>query len=122
MNRVAILLFLITLGGSTFGQEKLWVNQTKVNDAMKFESQLNPDVKFLNQNIFMSSDYYGITERMLTFQLRELEKDGLVKRTVHAEVPPRVDYELTIIAKELIPIWAKLSQWGKKHKKIVVQQ
>ncbi|PUV25062.1 MULTISPECIES: winged helix-turn-helix transcriptional regulator [Sphingobacterium] len=64
----------------------------------------------------------GITERMLTLQLRELEKDGLVKRTVHAEVPPRVDYELTIIAKELIPIWAKLSQWGKKHKKIVVQQ
>lgn len=58
MKRVTILLFLITLSGITFGQEKLWVKQTKVNDAMKFESQLNPDTKFLNQNIFMSSDYY----------------------------------------------------------------
>ncbi|WP_347374058.1 helix-turn-helix domain-containing protein [Aequorivita sp. Q41] len=60
-----------------------------------------------------------ITERMLTLQLRELEKDGLVKRTVYAEVPPRVDYELTPIAIELIPIWSKLSNWGAKYKKLV---
>ena len=58
----------------------------------------------------------AITERMLTLQLRELEKEGLVKRTVYAEVPPRVDYELTDIAKELVPIWNQLSQWGAKHK------
>ncbi|QMV67971.1 hypothetical protein HS960_10005 [Sphingobacterium paramultivorum] len=63
MKRVTILLFLITLSGITFGQEKLWVKQTKVNDAMKFESQLNPDPKFLNQNIFMSSDYYPYLEK-----------------------------------------------------------
>ncbi|KPE49226.1 winged helix-turn-helix transcriptional regulator [Chryseobacterium indologenes] len=61
----------------------------------------------------------GITERMLTLQLRELEKAGLVKRTVHAEVPPRVDYELTEIAGELIPIWKQLSDWGKKHKNLI---
>lgn len=61
----------------------------------------------------------GITERMLTLQLREMEKDGLVKRTVYAEVPPRVDYELTEIAKELVPIWSKLSKWGSKHKVLV---
>ncbi|NIG54706.1 helix-turn-helix domain-containing protein [Chitinophaga sp. Cy-1792] len=58
----------------------------------------------------------GITERMLALQLKELEKAGLVKRTVYAEVPPRVDYELTAIARELVPIWAQLSQWGRKHK------
>ncbi len=58
----------------------------------------------------------GITERMLTLQLRELEKEGLVKRTVYAEVPPRVDYELTDIAKELIPIWRLLENWGARHK------
>jgi len=58
----------------------------------------------------------GITERMLTLQLRELEKEGLVKRTVYAEVPPRVEYAMTDIAKELIPIWNQLSQWGQKHK------
>ena len=59
---------------------------------------------------------------MLTLQLRELEKAGLVKRTVHAEVPPRVDYELTNIAKELIPIWKQLSDWGNKHKSLIQEE
>lgn len=61
----------------------------------------------------------GITERMLTLQLRELEKEGLVKRTVYAEVPPRVDYELTEIANDLIPIWRHLESWGAKHKSLL---
>lgn len=61
----------------------------------------------------------GITERMLTLQLRELEKESLVKRTVHAEVPPRVDYELTAIARELIPIWKQLDEWGGKHREMM---
>jgi len=61
----------------------------------------------------------GITERMLTLQLRELEKDGLLKRTVYAEVPPRVDYELTPIATELIPIWRQLEDWGGKLRKLI---
>lgn len=61
----------------------------------------------------------GITERMLTLQLRELEKQGLIKRTVYAEVPPRVEYELTDIAEELVPIWSKLSDWGGKHRKLM---
>jgi DNA-binding HxlR family transcriptional regulator len=58
----------------------------------------------------------NISERMLTLQLRELEKDGLLKRTVHAEVPLKVDYELSGIAQELITIWLQLSSWGAKHK------
>ena len=61
----------------------------------------------------------SVTERMLTLQLRELEKDGLVIRTVYAEVPPRVDYELSPIAKELIPIWDKLDKWGARHKSLI---
>ena len=64
----------------------------------------------------------GITERMLTLQLRELEKEGMVKRTVHAQVPPRVDYELTDIAQELVPIWNQLSQWGAKHKDLILKK
>lgn len=62
-----------------------------------------------------------ITERMLALQLRELEKDGLVKRTVYAEVPPRVDYELTDVSKELIPVWRQLEDWAVKHKKSVAE-
>lgn len=64
----------------------------------------------------------GITERMLTLQLRELEKESLVKRTVYAEVPPRVDYELTDIARELIPIWKQLDEWGGKHREMMTAQ
>jgi len=64
----------------------------------------------------------GITERMLTLQLRELEKEGLISRTVYAEVPPRVDYELTAIAEELVPIWSQLSNWGGKHRKLMEKQ
>ncbi|MFD1143678.1 winged helix-turn-helix transcriptional regulator [Larkinella insperata] len=58
----------------------------------------------------------GITERMLTLQLRKLEADHLVKRTVYAEVPPRVEYELTPIGYELKPIIKQLEMWGEKHK------
>lgn len=58
----------------------------------------------------------GITERMLTVQLRELEKDGLVHRTVHPEFPPHVDYRLTAMSSELIPVWRIMEDWGTKHR------
>lgn len=64
----------------------------------------------------LKKEFPYITERMLTLQLRALEKDGLVKRTVFAEVPPRVEYELTPMALEFLPIFSQLSAWGKKHK------
>jgi DNA-binding HxlR family transcriptional regulator len=57
-----------------------------------------------------------ITERILALQLRTLEKDGLVTRTVHAEVPPRVEYELSPMALQLIPIFKQLSDWGARHR------
>jgi len=58
-----------------------------------------------------------VTERMLALQLRTLEQDGLVKRTVYAEVPPRVEYELTDLGLELSPILEQLSTWGAKTRK-----
>ena len=58
----------------------------------------------------------NITERMLTLQLRELEKNQLVQRTVYAEVPPRVEYTLTDSGKMLTPIWKKLELWGLAHR------
>jgi DNA-binding HxlR family transcriptional regulator len=56
------------------------------------------------------------TERMLALQLKGLEQDGLVTRSVYAEVPPRVEYELTPETIELIPIFEQLSAWGNKHR------
>lgn len=61
----------------------------------------------------------GISDRMLTAQLRELERDQLIIRTVYAEVPPRVDYRLTPLACELIPLWDQLAVWGSRHKEEV---
>jgi DNA-binding HxlR family transcriptional regulator len=54
-----------------------------------------------------------ITQRMLTRQLRELEDDGLVQRTVYAQVPPRVDYALTDVGRSLLPIMDQLDAWGR---------
>ena len=57
----------------------------------------------------------GITQRMLTLQLRELEEAGIVQRTVHAEVPPRVDYELTALGQTLHEPLSALGRWAEEH-------
>jgi DNA-binding HxlR family transcriptional regulator len=57
-----------------------------------------------------------ITDRMLTLQLRELEQDGLIARTVFAEVPPRVEYTLTASGHALAPTWQSLEAWGNAHR------
>ena len=56
-----------------------------------------------------------VTQRMLTKQLRELEATGLVNRIVYAEVPPKVEYELTKEGKSLKPILNALKKWGDSH-------
>jgi DNA-binding HxlR family transcriptional regulator len=61
----------------------------------------------------------NITDRMLTLHLQELEKDGLVVRRVHAEVPPRVEYHLSDIARQLAPVWKQLEEWGEKHRGVM---
>lgn len=54
----------------------------------------------------------SITQKMLTQQLRELEADGVVERTIHAEVPPRVEYALTGFGRSVMPVMAQLCAWG----------
>ena len=54
----------------------------------------------------------GVSEKMLTQHLREMEQDGLVVRTVYAEVPPRVEYSLTDDGRALNAALAPLGQWG----------
>ncbi len=54
-----------------------------------------------------------ITQKMLTQQLRELERDGLIHRQVYAEVPPRVEYSLTELGESVVPILQLMCQWGK---------
>ncbi|MFG1927838.1 winged helix-turn-helix transcriptional regulator [Cryptosporangium sp. NPDC048952] len=57
----------------------------------------------------------GISQRMLTLTLRNLERDGLVERTVYAEVPPRVEYALTAVGKSLIAPALALAGWAIEH-------
>ncbi|GBR05314.1 hypothetical protein GLI01_31790 [Gluconacetobacter liquefaciens] len=64
----------------------------------------------------------GITQHMLTAQLRELEADGLISRTVYAEVPPRVEYEMTAKARGLGPTMEALTAWWLEHGKTVPQK
>ena len=56
-----------------------------------------------------------ITQRMLTKELREMEKDGLIIRKVYPQVPPKVEYSLTEKAKSLMPILDALCDWGTEH-------
>ena len=54
------------------------------------------------------------TPRMITLQLRELEADGIVKRTVFPEVPPKVEYELTELGRSLEPVLLSMRDWGER--------
>ena len=56
-----------------------------------------------------------VTPRVLTRQLRELETDGVLCRTVYPEVPPRVEYSLTPLGRTLAPLVAQLNEWGSDY-------
>lgn len=60
----------------------------------------------------------NISERMLTLQLKKMEQEELIIKKVYAEVPVKVEYELTEIGKKLIPVLDQLELWGNEHKKI----
>ena len=55
------------------------------------------------------------TPRMLTLQLRELENQNLITRTVYPEVPPRVEYEMTPLGRSLMPILTAIRDWGAEY-------
>lgn len=57
----------------------------------------------------------GISRRMLTLTLRRLERDGLLVRTVHPVVPPKVEYTLTEMARELHKSLLELTDWAKRY-------
>jgi DNA-binding HxlR family transcriptional regulator len=71
------------------------------NGKMRF-NQLNKEIE-------------DISQKMLTVTLRTLEADGLVKRTIYPEVPPRVEYEITELSRSLLPHIQNLVGWAKEN-------
>ena len=69
--------------------------------------------------IKLSRRIEGISQKMLTQTLRGLERDGLVVRTVHPEVPPRVEYELTRVGATLIEPLDALDAWAREHLPVI---
>jgi DNA-binding HxlR family transcriptional regulator len=67
----------------------------------------------------LSREIDGISQRMLTKTLRHLERDGLVRRTVHPVVPPRVDYELTPLGVTLHATIQALVTWTEEHQEAI---
>lgn len=62
-----------------------------------------------------------ISQRMLTVTLRSLEADGLVARKAYAEIPPRVEYQLTELGKSLLPPLQGLVDWALENKNIIIE-
>lgn len=73
----------------------------------------------LSQNTLRFSELQknmeGITQKMLTQELRELEKDGLILRKVYPVVPPKVEYSLSEYGKTVEPVLKAMAEWGVKH-------
>lgn len=56
-----------------------------------------------------------LTSRMLTLQLRELERDGIVHREIYGQVPPKVEYSLTPVGQKLAPVLMQMREWGERY-------
>jgi DNA-binding HxlR family transcriptional regulator len=63
----------------------------------------------------------GISQKVLTDNLREMETDGLVNRAIFAEIPPRVEYSLSDLGNSLRPIISDMEEWGKNYREMVLK-
>ncbi|SHH39007.1 winged helix-turn-helix transcriptional regulator [Clostridium grantii] len=61
----------------------------------------------------------GVSQKVLNEKLKQLQDDGLINKKVYDEVPPKVEYELTEIGKDLFPALNHIQQWAKKHTKTI---
>lgn len=74
---------------------------------------------FLSQKSVRTKEFYelipGITQKVLTDQLKQLERDGLVRREIFKEVPPKVEYSLTDLGRSFVPVLNTMCEWGNKY-------
>ena len=65
----------------------------------------------------LKKDLEGISQKVLTDSLRSMEADGIITRTVYPEVPPRVEYALSVLGESMRPIMDAMEIWGTEYKK-----
>lgn len=70
----------------------------------------------------LKNDLKGISQKVLTDNLRAMEEDGIITRTVYPEVPPRVEYALSELGETLRPILVSMETWGKSYQKIILTE
>ena len=70
----------------------------------------------------LHKDLAGISQKVLTDSLRALEADGIVTRTVYAEVPPRVEYALSELGETLRPVLGAMQEWGAGYKGMALER
>lgn len=79
-------------------------------------------VFFLSQQSVRTKEFYelipGITQKVLTDQLKQLERDGLVRREIFKEVPPKVEYSLTDLGESFIPVLNTMCTWGNDYARL----
>ena len=71
--------------------------------------------KGINRFTMLLKEIDGINRQMLSKQLKELEKSGILERKLFPEIPPRVEYSLTPFGKSLLPVVQSMNRWGQKH-------
>ena len=67
----------------------------------------------------LKKDLEGISQKVLTDSLHSMEADGIISRTVHPEVPPRVEYALSDLCESMLPILKAMEIWGTDYKKSI---
>ena len=70
----------------------------------------------------LKQDLDGISQKVLTDSLRSMEEDGIITRTVYAEVPPRVEYALSDLGESMRPIITAMAEWGTAYKESFLQE
>ena len=70
----------------------------------------------------LKRDLEGISQKVLTDSLRSMEEDGIITRTVYAEVPPRVEYALSDLGESMRPIITAMAEWGTAYKESFLRE
>ena len=104
---------IITQNGNCPVTPLLLMLQGRWKSLLLYEMCVHDKVRFGQLKKSLS----GITNTMLTKSLRELERDGLIQREQFNEIPPHVEYSLTTMGKDLLPIFYAIMNWGFKYER-----